>query len=94
MIRVLARIAPADVHLTRSQVNHHGIDGLLPVERIRPLGGMIANRIWQVYVVLLNGLQGLNGMAGALTQQTIGTEVTHAGGDQLLGLAFDFLHVR
>ena len=45
MIGVLAGVAPADVHLTRSQVNHHGVDGLLAVEGIGPFGGVVANRI-------------------------------------------------
>ena len=56
VIRVLARVAPADVHLTRRQVNHQGVDGFLAVERIRPFDGMIADRIREIDVILLNGL--------------------------------------
>ncbi len=66
MIRVLARIAPADMHLTRGQINDHGVDGFFPVERIRPFDGMIANRIREVDVILLNGLQSLDRMTLAL----------------------------
>ena len=68
VICVLARVAPADVHLTRGQVNHHGIDGFLAVEWVRPFDGMIADRIREVNVILLNDLQSLDGMRLALAQ--------------------------
>ena len=68
VIRVLARVAPADVHLTRRQVNHQGVDGFLTVERVRPLDGVIADRIREVDMILLNGLQSLDGMSLVLAQ--------------------------
>ena len=77
VIRVLARIAPADVHLARSQVNHQGVDGFLTVERVRPFDGMVANRVREVDMILLNGLQGFDGMRLALAQQAIGTEISN-----------------
>ena len=43
VIRILAWIAPADVHLARREVNHHGIDGLFAVERVSPFNRVIAN---------------------------------------------------
>ena len=68
MIGILARIAPADMHLTRRQVNHQRVDGFLAVERVRPFDGMIADRIREVDVILLNDLQGLDRVTLALAQ--------------------------
>ena len=92
VVRVLARIAPADVHLTCGQVNHQGVDGFLTVERIRPFDGMIADRIREVDMILLNDLQSIDGMRLALAQQAIGTEISNPRRDQFLRAAFDFLH--
>ena len=68
VICILARITPADVHLARRQVNHHGVDGFLAVERVRPFDGVITDRIREVNMILLNDLQGLDGMRLALAQ--------------------------
>ena len=62
MIRILAGIAPGDVHFARGQVEHHGIDRFLAVESIVLINGVIANGIREIYMVFLNALQRLNGM--------------------------------
>ena len=77
VIRVLARIAPANVHLARCQVNHHGIDRFLAVERIGPFDGVIADRIREVDMILLNDLQSLDGMRLALAQQAIRPKISN-----------------
>ena len=56
MIRILAWIPPGDVHLAGSQVNDHGVNGALTVHRVDALDVVSADRVWQVDVVLLNGL--------------------------------------
>ena len=48
VIRILARVAPGDVHFTRRQVNHHGVDGLLAVERIFDINGVVADGIREI----------------------------------------------
>jgi len=58
-ICILAGIAPSNVHLTHIQVNHHGIDGLLAVKRIA-FNVVIANRVRNVDMILLDGLQTLD----------------------------------
>jgi len=68
VIRVLARVTPANVHLARAQVNHHGIDGFLAIERVRPFDSVVADRIREIDMILLNDLQGLDGMRLALAQ--------------------------
>ena len=56
VIRILAGIAPANVHFARRQIDDHGVDGFFAVERIGPLDVVVADRVRQVDVVLLNGL--------------------------------------
>ena len=62
MIRILTGIAPDDVHFSRGQINDHGVDGLFAVQRIGPFDGMVTDRVRQVDMILLNCLQGLDGM--------------------------------
>ena len=62
MIRILAWVAPADVHLARGQVNDQRGDGHLTIQWVAVFDGMITDRIGQVYVIFLNGLQGLDRM--------------------------------
>ena len=62
MIRILTRIPPGNVHLAGSQIDHHGSDGALAIHGINACNVVIADRVWQVDVILLNGLQGLDGM--------------------------------
>ena len=45
VIWVLAGIAPGNVHLTGGQVNHHGIDGFLAIERVIDIHGVVADRV-------------------------------------------------
>ena len=89
---VLTGIAPADVHLARRQIDHQGADGLLAIQGIGPLDGVIADRIGQVDVILLDRLQRLDGVCRVLAEQAVGPEVAHPRGDQFLGIALDALH--
>ena len=57
MIRILAGVAPCDMHLARCQVNDHRTDRTFAVERVDPLNIMVADRIRQVNVILLDALQ-------------------------------------
>lgn len=81
VIRVLAGIAPGNVHLARRQVDDHRADRALAVERIGPLDVMVADRVRQVDVVLLDRLQRLDRMLRALAQQAVRAEIAHARGD-------------
>ena len=56
VIGVLAGIAPANAHFARRQINDHGVDGFFAVERVGPLDVVIADRVWQVDMILLDGL--------------------------------------
>ena len=58
MIRILAGIAPGDVHLTRGNVNDHGGNRVFAVQGVYAFDVMVANRIRQVDMILLDGLQG------------------------------------
>lgn len=62
MVCILTGVAPCDVHFAHGQVDHHGVDGFLAVERVQPFDVVIADRVRHVDVIFLNGLQALNGM--------------------------------
>ena len=62
MIRILARVAPGNVHLARRQIDDHRRDGALAVQRIDTLDIMIADRVRQIDMILLDGLQRLDRM--------------------------------
>lgn len=57
MIRILAGISPGNMHLTRGQVDDQGRDRVLTVQRIDPFDIVVADRIRQIDVVLLDCLQ-------------------------------------
>lgn len=60
MIRILAGVAPGNVHFAGSQIDDHRGDGALAVEGIDTCNIMIADRVRQVDVILLDCLQGLD----------------------------------
>ena len=60
VIRIFAWIAPCDMHLTHGQINHQCVDGFLAVKGIEPFDVVIADRVRDVDMVLLNGLQTLD----------------------------------
>ena len=57
VIRILAGIAPGDVHLARSHINDHRADCAFAVERIDSLDVMVADRVRQVDMILLDRLK-------------------------------------
>ena len=57
MIRILTGIPPGNMHFAGGQVDHHGGDGALTIHWINASNVVIADRVWQVYMILLNGLQ-------------------------------------
>ena len=63
MIRILAGIAPGNMHLACSQVDDHRGDCALAVRGIDTLNVVIADRVRQVDMVLLDRLQGLDRMS-------------------------------
>ena len=62
MIRILAWIPPGDVHLAGRQIDHHGGDGALAIHGVNAFNVVIADRVRQVDMILLNGLQCFDGM--------------------------------
>jgi hypothetical protein len=54
---VLTGITPADVHLACRQIDHQAANGLLSIQGIRPFDRVIANGVWKIDVILLDGLQ-------------------------------------
>ena len=60
VIGVLTGVSPGDVHLTRRNVNDHGGDRVLAVQRIDAFDVMVADRIRQIDVILLDGLHGFD----------------------------------
>ena len=56
VICILAWIAPGDVHFARGQVNYQRAYGLLAVKRIETFDIVVADRIWDVDMIFLNGL--------------------------------------
>lgn len=82
VIRILTGITPGDVHFARSQVDHHSIDRFLAVQiPATPIDGMVTNRIGEIHMVFLDGLQGLNGMFVSLPQQPERAVILHPRGD-------------
>lgn len=57
MIRILARIPPRNMHLAGGQVDHHGCDGALAIHWVNTFNIVIADRVRQVDMIFLNGLQ-------------------------------------
>ena len=57
MIRVLTWIPPGDVHFAGGQVDDHGRDRALPVERIDAVNIVITDRVRQIDMILLDRLQ-------------------------------------
>ena len=92
VVRILAGIAPGDVHFAGCQVDHYGIDGFLAVERVIDILGVIADRVRVVDMVTLDGLQCFDGMLVFALDQSQGAVVAHALGDQIFGLTFHRLH--
>ena len=68
MIRILAWIPPGDMHFTRGQIDHHGADRAFPVKGINTLNIVITDRVGQVDMILLDRLQGLDGVGGIFSQ--------------------------
>ena len=67
MICILAGIAPGNMHFAGGQIDHQGADRALPVKGIDTLDIVIADRVGQVDMILLDRLQRLDGMCGALS---------------------------
>ncbi len=57
VISILTWIPPGDVHLARGQVNDHGGDRIFPIERIDAVNVVIANRVRQIDMILLDRLK-------------------------------------
>ena len=68
MIRILARISPGNVHLTRRQINDQRRNGTLPIKWIDTLNIVVTNRVRQVNMVFLDRLQSLDRVCGILSQ--------------------------
>ena len=62
VICILAGIAPGDVHFAGSQVDYQRVDGFLAVKRVKAFDIVIADRVRNINMILLNGLQTLDGM--------------------------------
>lgn len=60
MIRILTRVAPGNVHLASGQIDDHGGNGALAVQGIDACNVVIADRVRQIDVILLDRLQGLD----------------------------------
>ena len=57
MIGILAGIAPGDMHLPGGQIDDQGRDGALTIQWIDAYNIVIADRVRQIDVILLNRLQ-------------------------------------
>ncbi len=77
VITVLTGIAPGNVHFTSRQIDHHGVNGLLTVERIGPIRRVVTDRVGLIDVILLHRLHGFDGVFRALSQESIGAVITH-----------------
>ena len=64
MIRIDTWISPGNVDLTGGQIENQGIDGLAVIQRGSFYNGMIADRIREIDMVFLDGLQGFDRMVG------------------------------
>ena len=62
VICIFTWVAPCDMHLAHGQVNDHGVDGLFAVKRVKAFDVVIADRIRNVDMILLDGLQALDGV--------------------------------
>lgn len=56
VIRILARITPRDVHLAGGQVNDESADRAFTVQRVNTGDVVVADRIGQVHMILLDRL--------------------------------------
>ena len=52
-------VAPGDVHFAGGEIYYHCIDRLLAVEWVGGVNRVVANRVREINVVPLDGLQGL-----------------------------------
>ena len=68
MIRILAGVTPGNVHLAGSQIYDHRGDGTLAVEGIDAGDVVIADRVRQVDMILLDCLHGLDRMGRVLSE--------------------------
>ena len=68
VIRVLAGIAPCDVHLARGQVNDERGDRAFTIHRVNADDVVVTDRIRQVHVILLDRLQRFDRVRGVLAQ--------------------------
>lgn len=57
VISILAGIAPGNVHLAGSQVNHDGIDRLFTIKGITLVYRMVADRVGEIDMIAQYGLQ-------------------------------------
>ena len=62
MIGILAGVAPGDMHLPRGQIDDQGRDGALTIQWIDTYNIVIADRVRQIDMILLDGLQCLDGV--------------------------------
>lgn len=79
VICVLARVAPCDVHLARGEINDEGGDRAFTIHRVNADDVVVADRVRQVHMILLDCLQRLDRVRRILAKQTVRAEITHAG---------------
>ena len=92
MVGILTWITPRNMHFAGSQIDNQSGDRTFTIHRVNTGNIVIADRVRQIDMVLLDGLQGLDGVGAALAQQTIGPEIPDARGDQFLRVLFDLFH--
>ena len=92
MVRILAGVSPGNMHFTCAEIDHHGRDSTLTIERVDPGDIVITDRIRQVDMILLDRLQGFDGMGRILSEQTIGTEIAYPRRDQFFRIILDLFH--
>ena len=68
VVQILAWIAPGNVHLTCGQINDHRGDGALAIQWIDACNIVVADRVRQVDMILLDRLQCFDGVRGILSQ--------------------------
>ena len=94
VVGIFTWTTPGDMHLAGGQVDYHGSDGLLPVQRVVGVHGVIADRVGEIDMVALDGLQGLDGVLLLSFDQSQSAKVAHVGADQIYRIALDLLHGR
>ena len=68
MIRILTGVAPGNVHLAGGQIYDHRGNGALAVQGIDACNVVIADRVRQIDMILLDRLQGLDRVCRILSQ--------------------------